>query len=101
MLMKTLMEHRKYIRIKKSVAIKHIKFHWLVNENDALRSLAKDISAGGILFESAEFYDVGDIIRLEIDLPGWEDFKSEYYKPHLSKSQPVIALVRVRRIFLR
>jgi len=91
-------ENRKFIRIKTNTLLKHVKFYLGVNAREALNSLSKDISAGGVLFESSVFYEIGDIVRLEIDLPGWEKFKPEFYKPHLSKSEPIIALVRVKRV---
>ena len=95
--MNQISEHRKFTRIKKTASIKHVKFHLGGDGNDALKSLCKDISAGGILFESEVFYETNDIVRLEIDLPGWEKFKPEFFKLHLTKSEPVIALVKVRR----
>ena len=94
-------EQRKFTRINRSASIKHVKFHLGSDLKVPLRSLSKDISAGGILFDSAQFYDIGDIVRLEIDLPGWEKFKPEFYKPPLGKSEPVIALVKVIRVFLK
>ena len=99
--MTTLPEKRKFTRLKTSSPIMYVTFQLGDNSSLGLRSMSKDLSAGGILFESAQFYDVGDIVRLEIDLPGWEKYKPEFYKPHLSKSEPVIVLVKVRRIFLR
>jgi len=91
-------ENRKFIRVKTGFPLKHVKFHLGLNVADALQSLSKDLSAGGLLFESSDLYAEGDILRLEIDLPGWEKFKPEFFKPHISKSGPVIALVKVLRV---
>jgi hypothetical protein len=91
-------ERRKFIRIKKSNALKHVKFQLSGGAGDALQSLSKDLSAGGILFESAVLYAIGDILRLEINVPGWEKFKPEFYKPGLTKSEPLIVLVKVMRV---
>lgn len=38
-------------------------------------AITKDISAAGILFESPMQFDSGDILRVEMTLPGWELFR--------------------------
>ena len=59
----------------------------------------KDISAGGLLFECKRKYDIGNLLKLEIVIPGWEKFKSEFYKPdESSRSKPLIALASVVRV---
>ena len=94
-------EQRKFVRIRISNSVKHVKFNLGGNVVDTPVSLTKDLSAGGVLFESTRIYEIGDIIRLEIDVPGWEKFKPEFYKPHLSKSEPVIVLVKVVRVVFK
>ena len=96
--MATTSERRKYLRVKKNSSLKHVKFHLGEAGSDTFQSLSKDLSAGGILFESNILYAIGDVVRLEIAVPGWEKFKPEFYKPHISKSEPVVVLVKVMRI---
>jgi len=91
-------DRRKFIRVKNINTLKHVKFHLGGSVNDALQSLSKDLSAGGILFETSVLYAIGDILRLEINVPGWEKFKPEFYKPGLTKSEPLIVLVKVMRV---
>jgi len=91
-------EKRKFTRMRISRSVKHVKFHLGSTSPSLLNALSKDLSAGGVLFESEIKYDTGDIVRMEIDLPGWEKYKPEFYKLHLSKSDPVITLVKVTRV---
>ncbi|MDD4003942.1 MAG: PilZ domain-containing protein [Elusimicrobiaceae bacterium] len=38
-------------------------------------AITKDISAAGILFEAPSAYEPGDILHIEMTLPGWELFR--------------------------
>lgn len=96
--MATINERRKFIRIKTNAHLKHVKFQMGIIVSEAPEGLAKDLSAGGIAFESNVPYEINDIVRLEIDVPGWEKFKPEFIKPgQVSKSQPIVVLVKVVR----
>ena len=96
----TIQEKRKYLRIKTTKHIKHTLFSLLgASLSSAPESTSRDLSAGGIMFESKNSYSVGDIIRLEAQIPGWEKYKPEFIKPgQLSRSEPVIALAKVVRV---
>ncbi|MBU1862732.1 MAG: PilZ domain-containing protein [Candidatus Omnitrophica bacterium] len=93
-------ERRKYVRFKKSYILKceHYTIPRKADEQE-INSASKNISAGGILFESNSSYNIGDILKLEINLPQWEKDKPEFYKAtSLSSSQPLIALGTVMRV---
>lgn len=93
-------EKRKFIRIKASHLTRHIKFRLPgVDLFPDKESASKDISAGGVLFTSDHAYTVGDILRMELHIPGWEKFKTEFYKAdRTAKSLPVLVLVKVVRV---
>lgn len=64
-----------------------------------VEGILKNYSGGGVLFESTIRYDIGDLLKLEIALPGWERFKNEFYKEdRLSRSDPVVVLASVVRV---
>ncbi len=92
-------ERRKYIRIDMQSVVKCEEFSIPRDLSTQSDAVYKNISAGGILFESDKKYGVGDVLRLEISASGWEKYVSEFYKPDkLSISSPIIAVARVVRI---
>lgn len=93
-------ERRKYIRLS-TKHIGRISPYSISNidQSSQIETIVKNVSAGGALFESKKKYSLGDLICIEIDLPGWEKFKSGFYKPgQLSKGDPVVAIANVVRV---
>ncbi len=76
--------HRKYVRIPRRYIIHCSPFtakDLLSPGRDHItEGLLKNISCGGILFESKVKYDVGILLRIELALPGWEKFKTEFFR---------------------
>lgn len=99
----TITERRKYIRIDTKKFVKHTKFKLFAKNPDKLtESLTKNLSAGGILFQSDTLYLPGDLVRIEIDVPGWERYKTGFKKPgQLTKSEPVTVLAKVIRVEIK
>ncbi len=61
--------------------------------------ITKDLSQGGLLFESGEAYAIGAILKLEVGIPGWEKFKQEFFKADaLSGRHPLVVLGKVVRV---
>ncbi|MBF0385270.1 MAG: PilZ domain-containing protein [Candidatus Omnitrophica bacterium] len=64
-----------------------------------LRAVTKNISGGGVLFESDEKMEVGDLLKIEISLNGWDKFKQEFYRPdNMTVSPPLVVLGTVVRV---
>ncbi len=64
-----------------------------------IHTFTKSLSEGGILFESDVMFDIGAVLKLQIDLPGWEKFKPEFYKSEGPTSRkPLIVLGKVVRV---
>ncbi|MFH0753622.1 MAG: PilZ domain-containing protein [Candidatus Omnitrophota bacterium] len=64
-----------------------------------MHAFTKSLSEGGILFESDEVFVIGTLIKLELDIPGWEKYKVEFYKGHVpSGRQPLVVLGKVVRV---
>ena len=96
-------EHRKYVRIPRQYIIRCAPFtakdFLAPTQENIAEGLLKDISCGGILFESKVKYDIGTLLRIELALPGWEKFKTEFFKedstPH---ADPLTVLAHVVRL---
>lgn len=93
-------ERRQFIRLRLRKPLKHMRFSLIgFDIQQAVLAETKDFSAGGVLFESKVPYVIGDIVRMEIEIPGWEKYKTEFYKSdHPSKSDPVVVLAKVVRV---
>ena len=94
-------EKRIYIRIDEQDVIHCEKYSIPRDENSQIEGMTKNISGGGVLFTSKTPFEVGQILRLEISLAGWERFKIEFYKEdRLAHSKPIIVLATVVRVEL-
>ena len=94
------MERRKFIRIQAQYMLRHEKYTLrAVQDREAVKGVIKNYSGDGALFESKVKYDIGDILKLEISIPGWEKFKTEFYKDNkTSASEPLVILASVVRV---
>ncbi|HPS20120.1 MAG TPA: PilZ domain-containing protein [Candidatus Omnitrophota bacterium] len=97
-------ERRKYVRLPEHCVLKCEKlttgelFGGTVEQHH-IEGVTKNISAGGVLLETKEPFKLGEIIKMEIALPGWEKFKSEFYKTDsVSRSHPLVVLGKVVRV---
>ncbi len=93
-------EKRKYVRLKANHLTRHIKFQIpgmdIYPTNNAE---SKDISAGGILFTSSHAYLVGDVVRMELHIPGWEKYAAQSSEEGRQESKlPVLVLAKVVRV---
>ncbi len=95
-------ERRKYFRLQEEHLVTCEVFSLPRNSATRAKIKTKDISAGGILFESEEAYPLGTLLCLEIQVIGWDRYKPEFYKRDaLSRSEPLVVIgdvVRLERI---
>ena len=66
------MDNRKFARVPSHNLVKCEKFvleqcSW----TPKAANVTKNISAEGVLFETEQSYQAGDVVRLELSLPGW------------------------------
>ena len=87
-------ERRKYVRVNSDDIVRCEKYSIpRVAESERSKAVARNVSGGGILVESAKKYDIGEVLRLEIELPGWEKYKAEFYKPdQIAVSKPFVVI---------
>ena len=67
-------ERRKHIRVDVSDIVRCVDFSE-DNAGNPAEAKTRNISAGGILLESPRQYPVGETIKLEVGLSGWEDIR--------------------------
>ncbi|MBF0532283.1 MAG: PilZ domain-containing protein [Candidatus Omnitrophica bacterium] len=96
-------ERRQYVRVAAREVLNCRRFtanaFMAQDVNERISAVTKNLSAGGVLFESPKLFEVGTLLKLEIDLPGWEVFKREFYKKDaISRSEPLIILATVVRV---
>jgi len=77
-------DRRKYVRVDSNYVIRCERYP--LSKDDSSRlvpGVTKNLSAGGILFESHAPFKIGDSLRIELRLPGWKDFVAAQAKPGL------------------
>ena len=100
---KSQLDRRKYVRIPAQYVLRQHVFSLSNIGNDDVSAYAtavtKNVSAGGMLFETESIYEIGTLLKVELDIPGWEKFKTEFYREDiLSRSKPVIVIASVVRV---
>ena len=63
-----------------------------------IRAKLRNVSAEGVFFESSERLELGSIVKVSIDLPGWGNYRSEYFKGFASSVKPLTVLATVIRV---
>ena len=63
-------ERRKYFRLKTENKLKHTKFSFFSGDILSGEAISKDLSVGGLLFESRHLYRLEEVIRIEMNIPG-------------------------------
>ncbi|MCD4780383.1 MAG: PilZ domain-containing protein [Candidatus Omnitrophica bacterium] len=97
-------ERRKYIRIPsqnilylKKFSVRDLTVDKRIERK--IEAITKNLSVGGVLFDSDIKYSLGSLLKIELNLPGWEKFKNEFYRfDKTSRSEPLIVLANVVRL---
>ena len=102
---------RQYRRLDIDATIDYKKFSFedlfeeedneVVNINSKknfIRTKLKNVSPKGIFFESTKRLELGSIVKVSIDLPGWGNYRSEYFKGFASSVKPLTVLATVIRV---
>ena len=97
------LERRQYVRIPRQHILRCAAFcmqdFYVRDKPLDVSGVMKDVSGNGLLFESARRFEVGTLLQMSLTLPGWDRFKSEFFKSeHRSDSRPLTVLARVVRL---
>lgn len=91
-------EKRSYVRVPKRNALRFREFNFTDEPPRYFDAHYKDISGGGILFESPHPFRVGSILKIEIKLPGWDRYLTGFYRQgSTTVTEPFVALAEVVR----
>lgn len=96
-------ERRKYVRLDSRDVLKCKRFSmedFLPGKTaGSIEAVAKNYNAGGLLFESSVLFNVGELLKIELAIPGWERYKSEFYKDGPTPEDgPLVVLATVVRV---
>ena len=84
------------IPIGASVKIQELSFQ---QGAGATSTVYKDVSAGGLLIESAKAIALGTILKLEIKIPGWGKTQNRFATPAEGEEvPPMVAVGKVVRL---
>ena len=95
-------EHRKYLRIpaQYNVTVKRMTMSSKTMEQELAIAL-KNVSASGALIQTAKLYQIGDVLLVNLNIPGWEKYKSDFIRPgSLTRSAPLTIVATVVRVEL-
>lgn len=95
--MKNSSNKRRYSRLPKSSSLKiqKLTFSEETKEDDAVY---KDVGGGGILFESKALYEIGALLKLKVDVPGWGKFIKNFKRPDENDKKILTAIGEVVRV---
>lgn len=94
-------ERRRYVRLERQHLLRYEKYAFQLTEGQEVfeEGMLKNYSLGGALFESRIKYQIGDILKLEITIPGWQRYKNEFYREdRTSRVEPIVVLTYVVRV---
>lgn len=93
-------ERRKFIRINTQHVVSCCLLTIPFFKNETCHDcVSHNLSANGVLFRSKKRFNVGDVLRLAIKVPGWEKHKPEFLKPDaLTIPEALIAVGNVVRV---
>lgn len=95
----TIAEQRRFVRLPKRNVVRFREFRFTDEPPRYFDAHYKDISGGGLLFESSHAFTVGTLLKIELKVHGWDRFKTEFFKPGSdSGSEPLVVLAEVVRV---
>ncbi|HRY29370.1 MAG TPA: PilZ domain-containing protein [Elusimicrobiota bacterium] len=92
-------EKRKFKRVPGKFVVQYSELSLSEKARDVFLSQLVNISASGLLFESAQAFAVDTVLKLELKMDRWQKFSSDFYKyDQTSVSEPFVAVGKVVRV---
>ncbi len=92
-------ERRKYYRMPVDHLLEFREYCLSEGQDDLKMSNLKNISGGGVLFESDSVLPVGTLLKMKLKIPGWQKHKTEFLKHDRDSTiEPLVALGHVVRV---
>ncbi len=85
-------EKRKYVRLPKKYLMHCTNVFPTDDEAFKIAGEVKNISGGGVIFSSRKNYAAGEVLELELDIPGWQKYSQDAdVSTDDSKNKPLVA----------
>ena len=92
-------DKREYFRLPEEFKLSFKTLEFPLGEHPPRESKIKDLSGGGILFESDVLYELGTILELNVNLEGWYRHRSSFFKSTKEKvNEPLTVIGEVVRV---
>ncbi len=88
-------ERRRYFRLPRRSLVRHKRLEFSPEPSRAEAGRMRDLSLSGVRFDAEGTYAIGDLLRLELDLPGWEKERIDFYRDE-EAVKPLVVLAEVR-----
>ena len=90
-------ERRLYFRLPRSSLVTHKVMEFSPDPSAPEPSRIRDLSVSGVRFESETEYAPGNLLKLELDLPGWERERIDFFRSDPGEAlKPLVVLAEVR-----
>ncbi|MFH1624594.1 MAG: PilZ domain-containing protein [Pseudomonadota bacterium] len=92
-------EKRAFARLLKESKVEYNKLEYPLKNQKVWTGRIKNIGGGGLLFETDHMIDSGTVLRLDITLQGWHNYRPGFLKMNESyTSKPITAIAEVVRV---
>ncbi len=92
-------EHRKFYRLPMDHVVEFTEYDFTTEKKPINTSKLKNVSGGGVLFRSDHIVPIGSFIKIKMNIPGWEKYKTAFIKPDwTSVTEPLVTLGSVVRV---
>lgn len=90
-------KRRRYHRAPKKSLVSHKVLDFGAQDAGGETSRMRDLSPSGVRFHSQTDYPPGALLQLDLDLPGWEKEKIDFFKSDPDEAlKPLVVLAEVR-----
>lgn len=90
--------NRNYGRIPREYLIEFSEFDFS-GDKPSIPSSLKDISGGGVRFETPQPIEIGTMLKMKLSIPGWDRHKTGFLQTGLQPPlEPLVTLGRVVRV---
>jgi len=92
-------QRRKFYRLPLEHVLEFTEYDFSKEKKPFNISKLKNVSGGGVLFETDRSVPIGSFIKVKMKIPGWEKFRTEFIKPDwTSETEPLVTLGSVVRV---
>ncbi len=92
-------DKREFLRLPQEFKLSYKPLEFPLGGHEKKETTVKDVSGGGILFESTTMFDIGSVLQLEVNLEGWYKHRSSFFKSTKEKiHEPLTVIGEVVRI---